>query len=70
MRMEEYKIEELLEIFSDHMVQVKKHNDDFIKKFKQDCPKDPIPEMYAEDFNLPCALKSICLEILNLKNKV
>jgi len=68
--MEEYKIEELIDIFSDHMVRAKKQSDDFIEKFRENNPNDPIPEIYAEDFNFPGALRSICSEILRLKSEI
>lgn len=64
-----YSMQEFIKIFAEHAVKGRESNVKLLKDFIENNPNEPIPEWFLDDFSLPIALKSICLEILALKRK-
>ena len=62
-----YSIEELVKTFSLHHQRSIELNKQLIEQFKENHPGEPVPDPFNDDFSLPLALKTICEEIVQLK---
>jgi hypothetical protein len=63
-----YTVEDLVKIFSEHMISAQNHQKKLISDFIENNPGDPIPENLTDSFNLALALKCMCEEIVRLKD--
>lgn len=66
--MKRYTMEELIEIFKEHARISNEDNRRCVERFREFNPIEPLPDYLARDFNINDALKSMCDEILRLKD--
>ncbi len=62
-----YSLEYLINKFEKHSKEYVKQHQENIDKFKENNPNEPLPEYMKDDFNLPEALKLMCIEIQKKK---
>lgn len=62
-----YSMEELIKTFSVHDIESIKIRQECLDLFRKHSPGEEPPKHMLDNFNFPAALKSICEEILKLK---
>jgi hypothetical protein len=65
-----YKIDFLVKTFLKHAETAQENWIKDRKMFKKMNPKEPLPDHYKEDFNLPLALATICDCIRHLNERL
>lgn len=65
--MNNYSLEELITIFTEHNRKYQISHKKNIEDFKENNPGVKLPDHFTDTFSLPLALRSICQEIFNLK---
>lgn len=65
-----YSLEELIKTFQEHTDIAREQNERLVMEFMEDNPEEDIPAWFRPDFMITLALKSMCEEILRLKNRM
>ena len=64
--MEEYTLDDLIEIFKRHSSQAREDSKKMVQQFKKENPDEKIPQWMVQSFYLSDALYHICLKIKEL----
>lgn len=62
-----YALENLIKIFEEYSIESKKHTLKLIEEYKKNYPHEELPVHFKNDFCINLALKSICEEIIKIK---
>jgi hypothetical protein len=65
-----YELQEMIKAFTKHAEQADKNQKEWIKSFQDNNPGVPMPDHLTDDFSLPKALASICVEIDKLWREI
>jgi hypothetical protein len=60
-------MESLIETFGKHAIKAAEQQEKSLLSYRENNPEGPLPDYMEEEFNLPLALRSICLQIAMLK---